>query len=151
MGGINKVRFSCFVSLKKTSWGPGALHLIWSSGCCLIFTVGFFLRHWSFMSLKIFPSPVGNQKYSTQWTHWFRVRKLQPPNRFPTSITISNAIAGFVMLKYHELIGFFIKNFTRLSLKSENPEKIRISFIATFFHFMACLESPGHTLGCQYA
>ena len=83
-----------------------------------------------------------SKKTTTTISHWFRVRKLQPPNRFPTSITISNAIAGFIMIKYHELIGFFIKNFTRLSLKSEKPEKIQISFIATFFHLKWHVWNP---------
>ena len=56
------------------------------------------------------------------------LRNLWPPNRFAASKTLSNAMTGLIITKYQELIKFFIKNFTQMSLKLEKPEKIRISF-----------------------
>ena len=71
-----------------------------------------------------------------------KVRNLWPPNRFLASKTISNAMTGFIITKYHELIRFFIKNLTRMSLKLEKPEKIRISFKCYFFLFFGIFRIP---------
>ena len=80
------------------------------------------------------------------------VRIFWPPSRFPASKTISNAMTGFIITKYHELIRFFIKNFTRMSLKLEKPEKIRISFKCyLYINKKKFLESPRHANGYQYA
>ena len=51
-------------------------------------------------------------------------------------------MTGFIITKYHELIRFFIKNLTRMSLKLEKPEKIRISFKCYFFLFFGILRIP---------
>ena len=45
----------------------------------------------------------------------------------------SDAMDGLIMMRYHELIRFFFKIFTRLSLKPEKLEKIRIFFIVILF------------------
>ena len=61
-------------------------------------------------------------------------------------------MTGFIITKFHELIRFFIKNSTRMSLKLEKPEKIRISFkcyLSSNKNFF--LESPRHANGYQYA
>ena len=88
----------------------------------------------------------------TQWQHRVKVRNFWPPSRFPASKTISNAMTGFIITKYHELIRFFIKNFTRMSLKLEKPEKIRISFKCYLYsNKKNFLESPRHANGYQYA
>ena len=89
---------------------------------------------------------------NAQWQHRVKVRNLWPPSRFPASKTKSNAMTGFIITKFHELIRFFIKNFTRMSLKLEKPEKIRISFkcyLSSNKKFF--LESPRHANGYQYA
>ena len=51
-------------------------------------------------------------------------------------------MTGFIITKYHELIRFFIKNLTRMSLKLEKPEKIRISFKCYFFLFFGIFRIP---------
>ena len=61
-------------------------------------------------------------------------------------------MTGFIITKYHELNRFFIKNFTRMSLKLEKPEKIRISFKCYLYsNKKIFLESPRHANGYQYA
>ena len=61
-------------------------------------------------------------------------------------------MTGFIITKYHELNRFFIKNFTRMSLKLEKPEKIRISFKCYLYsNKKKFLESPRHANGYQYA
>ena len=51
-------------------------------------------------------------------------------------------MTGFIITKYHELIRFFIKNLTRMSLKLEKPEKIRISFKCYFFLLFGIFRIP---------
>ena len=80
------------------------------------------------------------------------LRNLWPPNRFAASKTLSNAMTGLIITKYQELIKFFIKNFTQMSLKLEKPEKNPDFFLVLlFFYFSALLESLRHAYGYQYA